>query len=89
MELSPNARSAMRGCRSTRRDAPAAIKCGGCGRDIALSFSDSVKIGPWTRSLSRLRWRRLLRPQDFDPKMGLTVVIIGIVISAAFYWFKR
>ena len=27
--------------------------------------------------------------KDFDPKMGLTVVIIGIVISAAFYWFKR
>ena len=26
-------------------DAPAAIKCGGCGRDIALSFSDPVKSG--------------------------------------------
>ncbi len=27
--------------------------------------------------------------KDFDPKVGLTVVIIGALISAAFYWFGR
>ena len=26
--------------------------------------------------------------KDFDPKLGLTVVIIGAAISAVFYWFK-
>ena len=25
--------------------------------------------------------------KDFDPKVGLTVVIIGALISAVFYWF--
>ena len=27
--------------------------------------------------------------KDFDPKVGLTVVIIGALISAGFYWFGR
>ena len=26
--------------------------------------------------------------KDFDPKVGLTVVIIGALISAVFYWFE-
>ncbi len=26
--------------------------------------------------------------KDFDPKVGLTVVIIGALISAGFYWFE-
>jgi hypothetical protein len=25
--------------------------------------------------------------KDFDPKLGLTVVIIGALVSAVFYWF--
>ncbi len=27
--------------------------------------------------------------KDFDPKIGLTVVIVGALISASFYWFGR
>ncbi|HEY3043033.1 MAG TPA: hypothetical protein VGJ39_03360 [Vicinamibacterales bacterium] len=27
--------------------------------------------------------------KDFDPKIGLTVVIVGALISAGFYWFGR
>ena len=27
--------------------------------------------------------------KDFDPKVGLTVVIIGALISGAFYWYGR
>ena len=27
--------------------------------------------------------------KDFDPKVGLTVVIIGALISGVFYWFGR
>ena len=27
--------------------------------------------------------------KDFNPKIGLTIVIIGAGISAIFYWFKR
>src|SRR6185436_19196117 len=27
--------------------------------------------------------------KDFDPKLGLTVVIIGAIVSGVFYWFGR
>jgi len=27
--------------------------------------------------------------KDFDPKIGLAIVVIGASISAVFYWFKR
>ena len=27
--------------------------------------------------------------KDFDPKVGLAVVIVGALISAGFYWFGR
>ena len=70
-------------------DAPPVIKCGGCGRDIPLTVSESVRTG---RTLDRCpvcSGADFYGRKDFDPKMGLTVVIIGIVISAAFYWFKR
>jgi hypothetical protein len=70
-------------------DAPAAIKCGGCGRDIALSFSDAVKSGLGLDRCPVCGGADFYGRKDFDPKMGLTVVIIGIVISATFYWFKR
>jgi hypothetical protein len=73
----------------TAADAPDAIQCGGCGRRIQLSISDAVRT---SRGLDRCPvcgGADFYGRKDFDPKMGLTVVIIGIVISAAFYWFKR
>jgi hypothetical protein len=27
--------------------------------------------------------------KDFDPKLGLTVVVVGALISAVFYWFGQ
>ena len=27
--------------------------------------------------------------KDFDPKLGLAVVIVGALISAVFYWYER
>ena len=27
--------------------------------------------------------------KDFDPKIGLSVVIVGALVSAAFYWYGR
>jgi hypothetical protein len=29
------------------------------------------------------------RRKDFDPKLGVTVVVIGAATSAVFYWFGR
>jgi hypothetical protein len=70
-------------------EAPTAITCGGCGRDIPLAFTEAVKTD---RSVDRCpvcSGGDFYIRKDFDPKIGLTVVIIGALISAGFYWFGR
>ena len=70
-------------------DAPAAIKCGACGREIPLALTDDLRAD---RSVDRCpvcRGGDFYIRKDFDPKMGLTVVIVGALISAGFYWFGR
>ena len=39
--------------------------------------------------MSGVRGRGVLRRKDFDPKVGLAVVIAGATISGIFYWFGR
>ena len=73
----------------TAAEAPDAIKCGGCGRNIPLSISESLRTGQGVDRCPVCRGAEFYGRKDFDPKMGLTVVIIGIAISATFYWFKR
>jgi hypothetical protein len=70
-------------------DAPVAIKCGGCGRDIPLSLTEPVRTGQGLDRCPVCGGNDFYGRKDFDPKLGLTVVIVGILISAAFYWFKR
>jgi len=70
-------------------DAPPAIKCGRCGREMPLSFSDDLRAD---RSVDRCpvcSGAEFYIRKDFDPKVGVTVVIIGALISASFYWFGR
>ena len=73
----------------TAAEAPDAIKCGGCGRNIPLSISESLRTGQGVDRCPVCSGAEFYGRKDFDPKMGLTVVIIGIAISATFYWFKR
>ena len=70
-------------------DAPPVIKCGGCGRDIPLTVSEFVRTGEKLDRCPVCSGSDFYGRKDFDPKVGLTVVVIGIVISASFYWFKR
>jgi hypothetical protein len=70
-------------------DAPPVIKCGGCGRDIPLTVSAFVRTGEKLDRCPVCGGSDFYGRKDFDPKVGLTVVVIGIVISASFYWFKR
>lgn len=69
--------------------APSAIKCGRCGRDMPLTITDDVRAD---RSVDRCpvcSGADFYIRKDFDPKIGLTVVVIGAFISAVFYWFGR
>jgi uncharacterized CHY-type Zn-finger protein len=70
-------------------EAPKAIACGGCGREMPLVFTEAVKAD---RSVDRCpvcSGGDFYIRKDFDPKVGLTVVIIGALISAGFYWYGR
>jgi hypothetical protein len=69
--------------------APNAIKCGRCGRDIPLDVSDPIRTDRRVDRCPLCSGSEFYIRKDFDPKVGLTVVIVGAAISAAFYWFGR
>jgi uncharacterized protein (DUF983 family) len=70
-------------------DAPAAIACGGCGREIPLTISGDLRADRAVDRCPVCGSADFYIRKDFDPKVGLTVVIIGALISAGFYWFGR
>jgi hypothetical protein len=69
-------------------DAPAAVTCGGCGGNVPLDLSDAVRRDIAVDRCPVCSGGDFYIRKDFDPKLGLTVVIIGAAISAVFYWFK-
>jgi uncharacterized protein (DUF983 family) len=70
-------------------DAPAAIKCGRCGRDIPLTVTEGLREDRAVDQCAVCGGPDFYIRKDFDPKIGLTVVIIGAAISAVFYWYER
>jgi uncharacterized protein (DUF983 family) len=70
-------------------EAPAAIACGRCGREIPLTITDDVRLDRAVDRCPVCSGADFYIRKDFDPKLGLTVVIVGALISAAFYWFDR
>ncbi len=70
-------------------EAPAAIKCGGCGHEIPLTFTEAVRADRAVDACPVCAGGDFYIRKDFDPKVGLTIVIIGALISAGFYWFGR
>jgi hypothetical protein len=70
-------------------DAGAAITCGRCRREIPLSISDRVRNDEAVDRCPVCGGGDFYTRKDFDPKVGLAVVVIGAAISAGFYWFGR
>ena len=70
-------------------EAPSAIRCGRCGSDIPLTISEAVRADSAVDSCPVCTGTDVYVRKDFDPKVGLAVVIIGALISAVFYWFGR
>jgi hypothetical protein len=69
--------------------AGAAIRCGRCGRDIPLHITRPVREDHGVDVCPVCQGSDFYERKDFDPKVGLTVVIMGAAISAGFYWFGR
>ena len=68
-------------------EAPESIRCGRCGHVLALAFSGAVSSDARVDACPVCRGADFYIRKDFDPTIGLTVVIIGALISAVFYWF--
>ena len=69
--------------------APTVIACGRCGREIPLDLSDAVRGDRLVDCCPVCAGRDFYARKDFDPTVGLTVVIVGALISAVFYWWGR
>ena len=78
-------------CRSALPVPPAEgaeqIECGGCGRIIPLVFGQAPGAGGAVERCPVCQGAEFYSRKDFDPKLGVTVVAIGALISAGFYWF--
>ncbi len=68
-------------------EASESIKCGRCGHVLALTFTQALQNDARVDLCPVCRGGDFYIRKDFDPKLGLTVVVIGAVISAVFYWF--
>ena len=68
-------------------EAPGSIKCGRCGRTIPLSFTAALRGDTRVDVCPVCSGSEFHIRKDFDPKIGLAVVIIGAVTSAILYWF--
>ena len=71
-----------------RADAADRIKCGRCG----ARFRSTVRGVRDDRAVDRCpvcAGGDFYIRKDFDPKLGLTVVVVGALISAVFYWFGQ
>jgi DNA-directed RNA polymerase subunit RPC12/RpoP len=81
------------GCRSalpvTAAEAPSAIRCGRCGREIPLSFTATIRADERVDRCPVCEGGDFYVRKDFDPKTGLAFVIAGAAISAIFYWFNQ
>jgi len=68
-------------------EAPGSIKCGRCGHVLPLTFSDALRSDASVDVCPVCHETDFYIRKDFDPKIGLTVVIIGAIVSGVFYWF--
>jgi hypothetical protein len=74
---------------ASRPDAPEAITCGACGREIPLALTPAVRADESVDRCPVCDGADFYVRKDFNPKVGITIVAMGAAISAGFYWFKR
>jgi hypothetical protein len=67
--------------------APGGVRCGGCGREMPVHLTAAVREDRVVDACPLCVGSDFYVRKDFDPKVGLTVVVIGALISAAFYFF--
>ena len=66
---------------------PVQIECGRCRESFILKFSDAVLDDRLVECCPVCRGGDFYLRKDFDPKVGVTIVVLGALISAGFYYF--
>jgi len=67
--------------------APDAIRCGGCGSEVGLNVTEALREDRAVDACPVCGGGDFYIRKDFDPKMGLLVVVVGAIVSGIFYWF--
>ena len=70
-------------------DEAAAIRCGRCGQAMRLTMTEAIRRDRGVDRCPVCEGGDFYARKDFDPKLGLSVVIAGAIVSAGFYWFGR
>jgi hypothetical protein len=68
---------------------PNEIQCGSSRKIIALTITSSVATDTSVDTCPMCTGQDFYIRKDFDPKVGLTIVILGATVSAVFYYFGR
>ena len=63
------------------------INCGRCGEAFLLKFSKPVRGDEKVDRCPVCEGDDFYLRKDFDPKMGVTVIVIAIFISGGFYYY--
>ena len=69
-------------------DTGPSITCGGCGREMPLTFSEAVRADRGVDQCPVCNGTDFYVRKDFDPKLGVAAVATAAVISAVFYFYK-
>lgn len=70
-------------------EAPKAIVCGACQREIPLDFSAKVRADEAVDRCPVCSEGDFYIRKDFNPKMGVAAVATAAIISAVFFWYGR
>jgi hypothetical protein len=65
------------------------VRCGRCGRETPLEITPALHGDRAVDRCPVCAGADFYIRKDFDPKVGLTIIIVGALISAVFYWFGR
>ncbi len=65
------------------------ITCGRCLQAFLLTFSRAVRADETVDLCPVCEGGDFYMRKDFDPKLGVTVIVIAALISAGFYYYGR
>jgi hypothetical protein len=70
-------------------EAPGAIVCGKCSREIPVRFSAGLREDRAVDACPQCSGADFYLRKDFNPKLGVAAVATAAIVSAVFFWYER